>query len=193
MMTATSSETSDSLTEDPVLKMRSRFWRTTGDDAREVLHVETWVDPGGGVTPHIHPAMEERFEVLDGTVEFLAGRRWHPAQAGQTVVVPPGTRHAFRNRGTETGHFVCDATPPSTLQQFLEEAGALSRAGAITSRALPRNLDGLLRAAVMVERHREMVTLLAPLPPAAIQRLVMPALARAGERRGYHPRDGAAG
>jgi hypothetical protein len=40
-----------------------------------VLHVATWVDPGGGVTPHLHPAMEERFAMLEGRLSFLAGRK----------------------------------------------------------------------------------------------------------------------
>jgi quercetin dioxygenase-like cupin family protein len=180
----TSSEMTGELTEDPVLRMRSRFWRTT-EDAGEVLHVETWVDPGGGVTPHVHPAMEERFDVLEGRPEFLAGRKWKHVGPGETAVVAPGTRHAFRNRTGETAHFVCHATPPSTLQEFLEDAAALSRAGGITRRALPRSLDGLLQAAVMAHHYRDMVTLLAPLPPPAIQRLIIPPLARAGERRGY--------
>jgi quercetin dioxygenase-like cupin family protein len=164
--------------------MRSRFWRSA-QGTGEVLHVETWVDPGGGVTPHIHPTMEERFEVLDGRPEFLAGHSWKESQAGQTVLVAPGTRHAFRNRSAEVAHFVCHATPPSTLQEFLEDAAALSRAGGITSRALPRSFDSLLQAAVMAHHYRDMVTLLTPLPPPAIQRLVIPPLARAGERRGY--------
>jgi quercetin dioxygenase-like cupin family protein len=180
---ATRGETSE-VTDDPVLRMRSRFWRTT-EDGREVLNVETWVDPGGGVTPHIHPSMEERFEVLDGRPQFLAGRSWKETQPGETVLVAPGTRHAFRNRSREVAHFVCHATPPSTLQEFLEDAAALSRAGGISRRALPRSLDGLLQAAVMAHHYRDMVTLLAPLPPPAIQRLVIPPLARAGERRGF--------
>ena len=177
-------EMSDQLTEDPVLRMRSRFWRTT-ESAGEVLHVETWVDPGGGVTPHIHRAMEERFEVLGGQPEFLARRRWKEARPGDTVLVPPGTRHAFRNRNAEVAQFVCHATLPSTLQEFLEDAAALSRAGWISRRWLPRSLDGLCQAAVMAHHYRYMVTLLAPLPPPAIQRLVIPPLARAGERRGF--------
>jgi quercetin dioxygenase-like cupin family protein len=184
MAMATSGKSTDELTVDPVLRMRSRFWRTS-DNTNEVLHVETWVDPGGGVTPHVHPAMEERFEVLGGRPQFLAGRKWKEFEPGQTILVPPGTRHAFRNRSAEVAHFVCQVTPPSTLQEFLEDAAALSRAGGITRRALPRNLDGLLQAAVMAHHYRDMVTLLAPLPPPAIQRLVIPPLARAGERRGY--------
>ena len=184
MTTTTNGEASGELTIDPVLRMRSRFWRDS-EDGREILNVETWVDPGGGVTPHIHPAMDERFEVLEGRPQFLAGHSWKEARPGETVHVPPGTRHAFRNRSDEVAHFVCHASPPSSLQGFLEDAAALSRAGAITRRALPRSIDGLLQAAVMADHYREMVTLLAPLPPPAIQRLVIPPLARAGERRGY--------
>jgi mannose-6-phosphate isomerase-like protein (cupin superfamily) len=176
----------DEFIEDPVLKLRSRFWRTSDGDSSEVLNVETLVEPGGGVTPHIHPAMEERFEVVEGRPEFLTGRRWKAYEPGALVVVAPGTRHAFRNRGSVVVRLTCVATPPSTLQEFLEDAAALSRSGAITSRALPRSLDGLLRAAVLVHHYRDMVTLLAPLPPPALQRLVIPPLARAGERRGHH-------
>lgn len=173
---------------DPVLRQRLRFTRTTEGDGGEVLHVETWVEPGGGVTPHFHPAMEERFEVLAGRPSFLAGRKWRSADPGETVVVPAGLKHAYRNRTDEEVHMVCHVRPPSTLQEFLEEAAALGRAGLITRRALPKSFAALLRAAVMVERHREMVVLLfPPLPPPAIQRLVMPALARLAARRGIAP------
>src|ERR1700755_2094137 len=93
--------------EDPVLRQRLSFTRTTDDDGSEVLHIETWIDPGGGVTPHIHPAMEERFEVIDGPVRFLSGRRWVSAGAGETAVVPAGTRHAYRNKSSAEAHMVC--------------------------------------------------------------------------------------
>jgi quercetin dioxygenase-like cupin family protein len=172
--------------EDPVLKQRFSFERKTGEDGEEVLLVDTWVDPGGGVTPHIHPAMEERFMVLSGHPSFLAGRKWRKASPGETVVVPAGVRHAYRNRGDEVAHVVCEARPPSTLQEFLEEAAALGRAGKITRHALPKRPSVLLEAAVMTERHRDMVVLLfPPLPPPFLQRLIFPALARLAERRGY--------
>ena len=46
---------------DPVFRMRHRFSRSTDPDGSEVLHVESEVDPGGGVTAHVHPAMTETF------------------------------------------------------------------------------------------------------------------------------------
>lgn len=175
------------IVEDPALRQRLSFSRTVDEDGGEVLHVEMWVEPSGGVPPHIHPAMEERFDVLAGRPSFLAGKEWRTADPGETVVAPAGVRHAYRNTGDVVAHVICHARPPSTLQEFLEDAAALGRAGKLTSRyALPKSPSALLQAAVMAHHYRDMVVLgFPPLPPPAIQRLVIPPLARLGERRGY--------
>jgi quercetin dioxygenase-like cupin family protein len=176
----------DEVIEDPVLRQRFRFRRTADEDGSPVLHVETWVDPGGGVTPHVHPAMEERFEILEGQPSFLAGRSWGTASRGETVVVAPGLRHAYRNRSESTVHMVCHVRPPSTLQEFLTDTAALSRAGKITRSGIPKGLSGLLAGAVLAEHYRDMVVLgFPPMPPEFVQRILFPALARLGERRGY--------
>ena len=175
------------IVEDPVFKHRLKFKRGVGDQGQEAVIVEMWVDPGGGVTPHIHPAMEERFTVLDGRAEFLSGRTWVGADAGETVVVPAGTRHAYRNRGKVVAHVRCVASPPDPgLEDFLTQAAAMGRAGKLTRHGVPKSFGALLEAAVMLHRNREMVTILfPPLPPPWIQRVVVPPLARLGERRGY--------
>jgi quercetin dioxygenase-like cupin family protein len=161
------------MVEDPVLRQRLEFSRTTEPHGVEVLHVEIWLDPGGGVTPHIQPGMEERFEVLEGRPSFLAGRSWSTAAPGETVMVPAGTRHAYRNRGEGTAHMVCHARPPSTLQEFLEETAALSRAGRISRRGFPTGFRGLRDGLALASKHREMVVLLfPPMPPRFIQRLL---------------------
>jgi quercetin dioxygenase-like cupin family protein len=170
---------------DPALRQRLSFRRTVDEDGGEALLIEVWVDPGGGVPPHVHPAMEERFEVLAGHPSFLAGRKWQTAGPGETVVVPPGTRHAYRNKGEEVAHVVCHARPPSSLQEFLEDAAALGRAGKLTRQGLPKSFDALLQGAVMAHHYRDMVVLGFPLPPAPLQRLLIPPLARLGRRRGY--------
>jgi quercetin dioxygenase-like cupin family protein len=171
------------VTQDPVFKTRYAFERTTDDHGEDLLLVQTWVEPGGGVPPHMHPAMEERFKTLAGRPELLAGRKWQATSPGDEVVVPPGTRHAFRNRGDEVAHLVTEVRPPSTLQGFLEDSAALSRSGGINRFAMPKSLSGLLQAAVMIEAYKDMVVLLSP--PPFLQRLIMPPLARLGERRGY--------
>lgn len=173
---------------DPVLRQRYSFDHSTDADGGEVVHVDVWVDPGGGVTPHIHPRMEEHFHVIEGTVSFLGGRKWTDAGPGEDALVPPGTRHAYRNRGDVPAHVRCDARPPTTLQGFLEDAAALSRAGLITRHALPKGPDAFVRAATMAHHYSEdTVLLFPPLPPPFLQRLLVPPLAKLGERRGYGP------
>jgi len=144
-----------SLVEDPVHKQRLGFRPADDGDA---LLVEMWVEPGGGVPPHVHPAMEERFEVISGELSLLSRRKWQTAQPGETVVVPAGTRHAYRNDGTEVAHGVCRATPPQTLQEFLEEAAAMARAGKLTRYGVPKP-GGVLQALRLAVRHRKMVVM----------------------------------
>ncbi len=159
------------LVEDPVFKIRSGFRREG-----ESLIVDTWIDPGGGVTAHVHPAMEERFETVEGTAQFLSGRKWVTTPAGERVVVPAGTRHAFRNRSDEVAHIRCRATPPMTLEEFLTEAAALSRAGKLNKLGLPTGFTALKEVAALAERHRPMVVMSSP--PPFVQKLLLPPLAR---------------
>jgi quercetin dioxygenase-like cupin family protein len=175
----------DGVIADPVLRQRFRFHQEE-DAEGDLLVVETWVDRGGGVTPHFHPAMDERFEVLGGEVSFLAGRKWVTVPAGQEISVPRGTRHAYRNRSDAEGHFVAYVRPPSTLQGFLEDVTRMSNAGLIMRGGIPKGPRGLLQGIVLAHHYRDMATLLfPPMPPPAIQRVLFPPLARLGERRGY--------
>jgi mannose-6-phosphate isomerase-like protein (cupin superfamily) len=175
------------IVHDPVFRHRLRFEQTTDERGAPAVLCEMWVDPGGGVPPHVHPRMEERFTVLEGRAEFLAGRRWVGADAGETVVVPAGTRHAYRNRGSVVAHVRCIASPPDPgLEGFLTDAAALSRAGRITKHGIPKGVKGWLQGAVMLDAYGGMVEMsFPPAPPKAVQRLVMPRLARLAHRRGY--------
>jgi mannose-6-phosphate isomerase-like protein (cupin superfamily) len=145
------------LVEDPVLKQRYEF-RRDGD----VLIVEAWVDPGGGVTPHVHPAMEEHFTVLEGEIEFLVGRKWVPTD---DALVPAGTRHAYRNRGSQTAHLVTRVTPPLELEGFLTEIAALAQRRRFTRRGLPTSLGAIPELAAVAQRYRETVVLETPMRP----------------------------
>jgi len=170
------------LVEDPVLRQRYRFERRVGADGEPYVEVEVWCEPGGGVTPHVHPTQSERFEILEGRAQLLSGRAWHELGPGAAIDVPAGTRHAFRNRGDATVHFRTEARPPESLEAFLTDVAALSRAGAMMRPGLPRTLTGVLGAAVVAKRYRASTVL--GLPPVAVQRLLLDPLVPIAERRG---------
>jgi quercetin dioxygenase-like cupin family protein len=145
------------LVEDPVLKQRYEF-RREGD----VLIVEAWVEPGGGVTPHVHPGMEEHFMVLDGEIEFLVDRTWVRTN---DIVVPAGTRHAYRNPGAETAHMVTEVTPALELEEFLTAIAGLAARRRFTRRGLPTSVGAIPELAAVAQRYRETVVLETPMRP----------------------------
>lgn len=179
--------TAGEIVHDPVFGHRLRFEDTTDEHGAPAVLCEMWIEPGGGVPPHVHPRMEERFTVLAGRPEFLAGRSWVVRDPGETVVIPAGTRHAYRNRSDAEAHVRCIATPPDpALAGFLTEAAALARAGRITKLGIPKGARGWLQGAVMIEAYGHMVEMsFPPAPPRPVQRLLFPLLAAIAKRRGY--------
>jgi mannose-6-phosphate isomerase-like protein (cupin superfamily) len=54
--------------------------------------------PGRGPSPHTHP-YEEVLIVLEGEAAVVAGERELVASAGDVVIIPAGTPHAFTSTG----------------------------------------------------------------------------------------------
>src|SRR5215475_8399492 len=94
-----------------------------GDELVWRLHLSV-----GGRVPssHAHPAQEERFEILDGRMAFRVGGRRRVAAAGQTVVVPPGTVHSFRNAGDVPVLVRVTTSPALEMADLLATASAMA-------------------------------------------------------------------
>lgn len=166
--------------DDPVRRQRITF---RDQSEEEIVTAEVRVEPGGDVPPHLHPRHDERFEVVEGDVRFTVGRRRMRASAGEHLVVPAGTRHAFKNTGSTPATLRVEVEAGMELEPFLADAAGLARAGAYTRLGLPTSFDALLKLSVMVWHYRETTLLLNP--PPALQPLLIRPLARLGERRGY--------
>lgn len=158
--------------EDPLFRQRYRFARE-GD----VLRVEIWPEPGGGVlAKHVHPTLEERYEVLEGEVTFRLDRKARKAGPGERLVVPAGVRHSFENTGSGTAHLLVEADPARELRESIEDGVRLARSMRLTASGKPRGLRALIEAAAFAYRYRDTVILSSP--PPVMQRLLFPLLAR---------------
>jgi quercetin dioxygenase-like cupin family protein len=174
------------IAEDPVLRQRFSFRRAAAEDGSEVLEVEAWVEPKGGVVPHIHPTFEERFEVLEGEITFHVNGKRILCRAGETALVPAGARHTYANRSRTQAHLIARAKPADPeLQGFLEDAAALGRARLSTRHALPRSWRGLLAMAAMAEHYKRSTVI--TMPPRWLQELLLGPLAAVARRRGFRP------
>ena len=66
------------------------------------------LSPGQGVEGHVHPAEDDSFLVLEGTLSVTLGddRREVDAGPGTYVLVPVGTWHALANNGARPVRFL---------------------------------------------------------------------------------------
>jgi quercetin dioxygenase-like cupin family protein len=166
--------------ENPVSGERITFRRTSADTNGELLEFDIELTPDGHVPGmHVHPAQEERFEVLAGELEFRLGKNTIVAKAGDRILVPAGTPHKFRNVGAETAHFVCEVSPALGFEQLLETMFSLAADGKVNRKGMPNPL----RLAVIARHHFDDVRL--PFPPAWLQRLGLALGAPLGRLLGF--------
>ena len=160
--------------QDPAFRQRLQFSREGN-----VLRVRIWTDPGGGVPAHYHPSLEERWHVVEGRLRFKIDGRTVEAIAGETITARPGVRHAFTNVGDEVAITETEVEPAGRMQEFLEQATELSRAGKYNRRGIPTSLSGLIAASDLALRHRDDIVLTSfPLPPPKLQPIMFKPLAR---------------
>ena len=156
------------------------FRTTAADSNGEAVVVETFVEPNGAVAAaHVHPAQEERFEILAGELEFRLGKKTVVAGPGDRVAVPAGTPHRFRNVGDETAHFVCEVRPALGFEQLIETMFGLAADDKVNRKGMPNPL----RLAVIARHHFGDVRL--PFPPAWLQRVGLALGASLGRLAGY--------
>ncbi len=85
----------------PGVVTRMQVSATTG--ATQLCVFEQWCDPGCGAPTHLH-VVEEVLTVRAGLAEIWVGDERASVTVGQSVVIPAGHRHGFRNTGETTLH-----------------------------------------------------------------------------------------
>jgi mannose-6-phosphate isomerase-like protein (cupin superfamily) len=162
---------------DPIHRVAMAFERD-GDR----LLVFTWLDPGGHLPEHFHPTLQERWEVLDGTVAFKLDGRWRDlAPADGPVLVARNARHELKNTSGSQARLRTEVDPAGGLQEFLTETARGARAGLYNGRNLPTSLRGALWIAEFAHRFRDETVMASP--PPALQRILLPPLAAVARRR----------
>lgn len=91
----------------------------------------TWTRPGHRALEHVHPEMEERFEVLAGRAAFLIDGERRDAEVGDVVIVRPGSRHLAWNPTSGTVELRIEMRPALRWQEFTERLFAGEAAGAL--------------------------------------------------------------
>ena len=130
--------TAGQVIENPAWRAKIVFRETAEDTAGELLRFDFYLGPGGVVAEeHIHPAQEERFEVLSGCLRGRVDKREETAQAGDVKVTVPGIRHIWWNDGDEEAHLVVEFRPALRAEMLFETVFGLATDGKTNNKGLP--------------------------------------------------------
>ena len=89
--------------EDWRVGVKTRMLISAQTGATQLCMFEQWVAPGNGAPTHSHP-VEEVLTVRAGEAEMWLDQEKVIVKAGQSLIVPAGRLHGFRNSGAETLH-----------------------------------------------------------------------------------------
>ena len=81
----------------------------------------------GGPPPHVHRGHEELFYVLEGRYVFVRDRTEIELMAGESVVIPRGTRHQYQTLVAPSRTLILIV--PAGLEGFFREMGTELFAG----------------------------------------------------------------
>jgi quercetin dioxygenase-like cupin family protein len=104
----------------PATGERVTFVKTAADTGGELLELElVWPRPGQRAPAHVHPEMEERYEVLEGAAAFRIGDEERTARAGDIVTVSPGTTHLAWNPTADPVRLKVEFRPALRWEEFV--------------------------------------------------------------------------
>jgi quercetin dioxygenase-like cupin family protein len=83
--------------------VETRMQVSARNGATQLCIFEQWIAPGAGAPTHRH-TVEEVLTVCEGEAEMWIEEQRAIVLAGQSLIVPAGRNHGFRNSGTSTLH-----------------------------------------------------------------------------------------
>jgi quercetin dioxygenase-like cupin family protein len=95
------------------------------DDALELE--ATYAGGGSAPPPHFHPQQDERFEVVEGTMQVRLDGADRELNAGDVLEIPRGVVHQMWNEGDETAILNWRTEPAGRTLDWFREVAAVMR------------------------------------------------------------------
>ena len=82
------------------------------------------IKPGGRIPKHYHPDIEHEQYVLKGKYKIGIGKKVQEVKAGDSVYIPIGTPHWYKNTGKGNAEFLCIVPKKEKYDSIYVEAEA---------------------------------------------------------------------
>jgi quercetin dioxygenase-like cupin family protein len=131
------------------------------------------------VGEHYHPALIERFTVLEGELTVQCDGQTSVLREGETALIEAGVWHDWWNPSDRDARVRVEITPGERFSQMVETLFGLARLGHTNNKGMPN----LLQLAVFAQEFSDVIVFRSP--PPVVQRLLFGALAPIARWRGY--------
>jgi quercetin dioxygenase-like cupin family protein len=130
---------------------------------------------------HRHPALVERFTVLEGELTVKLAGETTVLREGRRAVVDPGVWHDWWNASDRHDARVrVEVTPGERFAHMIETVFGLARLGHTNSKGMPHPLQ----LALLAQEFKDVIEFRSP--PPAVQGPLFAALTPVARWRGYH-------
>ena len=159
---------------------------------RATILERTWDNPAGRATAeltalvgarvmgeHRHPALVERFTVLEGELTVKRNGQSGILHQGETAVIEPGVWHDWWNASNRDARVRVEITPGERFVHMIETFFGLARLGHTDGQGMPHPLQLALTA----REFSDVVVLRSP--PPVVQHVLFGALAPVARWFGY--------
>ena len=131
------------------------------------------------VGEHLHPALVERFTVLEGELTLKLGGETGILREGEAAVVEAGVWHDWWNASDRDARVRVEITPGQRFAHMIETLYGLARLGHTNAKGMPHPLQ----LALFGREFSDVIVFRSP--PQAVQRAVFGALGPIARWRGY--------
>lgn len=111
--------------------------RISGDNGTDRISIlEHRAYQGDSPPLHIHHTEDEVFIVIEGEFRFVIGSKEHRLKAGETILAPKGTPHAYRVESPDGGRWLT-ITTNHDFENFVKAASRLADRDSLPERMGP--------------------------------------------------------
>lgn len=128
---------------------------------------------------HRHPALVERFTVLEGELTVKLAGQTTVLREGKTAVAEPGVWHDWWNASDRDARVRVEVTPGERFAHMIETVFGLARLGHTNRKGMP----DLLQLALFAQEFSDVIEFRSP--PPAVQRTLFAALTPIAHWGGY--------
>jgi mannose-6-phosphate isomerase-like protein (cupin superfamily) len=127
----------------------------------DALEVEgTWGPDGSPPPKHFHPAQDERFEVLEGTLSARVDGEQRALRAGDSLEIPRGAVHQMWNAGAVPVRATWVTSPAGRTEDWFADLDGLLSSGRVGRKGVP----GPLAFGAYLSEYRDVFRLAVPQP-----------------------------